>query len=87
MNDPDLFTAAQRAAGYDSTRRFADRVLDVDARNAQRWKTGERELQGTVRVVCIAIVARPAIARELEAARASRPDRINLRMDESEAVE
>jgi len=71
MNDPDLFTAAMAAAGYESTRRFAEDVLGVDERNARRWKDGERELQGTVRVVCAAIVVRPELARELAAARAT----------------
>jgi hypothetical protein len=73
MNDPDLFAAAMSAAGYESTGRFAAEVLDVDARNARRWLEGERELQGTVRVVCVAIVARPELARELAAARATLP--------------
>lgn len=73
MNDPDLFTAAQTAARYEDTGRFAVEVLDVDPRNARRWKSGERELQGTVRVVCVAILARPALAVELAAARATLP--------------
>jgi DNA-binding transcriptional regulator YiaG len=70
MNDPDLLAAAVAAAGL-SARRFAAEVLDVDERNMRRWETGERELQGTVRVVCAAIVARPALALELAAVRAS----------------
>lgn len=70
MNDPDLLSAAIAAAGL-SARRFAIEVLDVDERNLRRWLEGERELQGTVRVVCVAIVARPALAAELAAARAS----------------
>jgi hypothetical protein len=71
MNDPDLLTVAQAAAGYESTERFAAEVLNVDPRNARRWKSGEREMQGTARVVCVAIIARPAIAAELAAARAT----------------
>jgi hypothetical protein len=75
LSDPDLFTAAQAAAGYESTGRFARDVLDVDGRNARRWIDGKRELQGTVRVVCVAILARPALAQELAAARATLPPR------------
>lgn len=53
------------AAGYESTERFAAEVLNVDARSARRWKSGERELQGTARAVCVAILARPKTAGEL----------------------
>jgi len=70
MNDPDLLRAAIATAGL-SARRFAADVLDVDERNMRRWLEGERELQGTVRVVCDAILARPALAEELARARAS----------------
>lgn len=70
MNDPDLLRAAAAAAGM-SSRRFAAEVLDVDERNNRRWLSGERELQATVRIVCAAIVARPELAKELAAARAS----------------
>jgi hypothetical protein len=70
MNDPDLLNAAIAAAGL-SARRFAADVLDVDERNMRRWLSAERELQGTVRVVCAAIVARPELAAELATARAS----------------
>lgn len=86
MNDPDLLIAAAAAAGYDGTRQqglrsFAEEVLNVDERNARRWRSGERELQGTVRVVCAAIVARPELARELRAAR------VTLQARESSANE
>lgn len=83
MNDPDLVRAATDAAGL-SARRFAVEVLDVDERNMRRWEAGERELQGTVRVVCAAIVARPELAAELADACAalrlvrSRAGRANL---------
>jgi hypothetical protein len=78
VNDPDLLAAAMEAAGYqrNGTRRdpgggsFADEVLGVDDRNLRRWLSGERELQGTARLVCAAIVARPALAQELVAVRA-----------------
>jgi hypothetical protein len=73
MNDPDIFSAAMAAAGYESTGRFADEVLGVDKRAGRRWRGGERELQATVRVVCLAIVARPELAKELAAARATLP--------------
>ncbi len=75
MNDPDLLKVAAAAAGL-SARRFAADVLDVDERNMRRWLSGERELQGTVRVVCAAIVARPELATELARARASLSDSI-----------
>lgn len=65
MTDPELLTAAMTAAGYESTRRFGAEILNVDERNVRRWKEGERELQGTVRLLCHAIIARPALAREL----------------------
>jgi DNA-binding transcriptional regulator YiaG len=70
MNDPDLLAAAVAAAGL-SARRFAAEVLDVDERNMRRWENGERALQGTVRVVCAAILARPELATELARARAA----------------
>lgn len=73
MNDPDLLTAAMAAAGYESTRRFAADVLDVDPRTARRWKAGKKDMLGTARVVCVAIVARPELAAELAAARATLP--------------
>lgn len=57
------------AARYRSTGRFAHAVLGVDPRAVRRWRTGEREMQGTARIVCQAIVERPSVARELAAAR------------------
>ena len=70
MNDPDLLKAAMAGAGL-TARRFAVDVLDVDERNIRRWLQGTRELQGTVRVVCVAILERPALAAELARARAN----------------
>jgi hypothetical protein len=70
MNDPDLIRAAAVAAGL-TARRLASEVLDVDERNIRRWIEGAKPMQNTARVVCAAIVARPALALELARARAS----------------
>jgi hypothetical protein len=81
MKDPELFAAAMAAAGYESTGRFAAEVLDVDPRNARRWLEGERELQGTVRILCHAIIDRPALAAELAVIRKRSRFRCELLLD------
>jgi DNA-binding transcriptional regulator YiaG len=68
VNDIELIKVASAAAGL-SARRFAQDVLGVDGRNVRRWERGGRAVPGTVRVVCAAIIARPAIAIELAIAR------------------
>lgn len=67
LSGPDLITKAMEAARYEDTGRFAVEILNVDPRNVRRWLTSERELQGTARVVCLAILERPALAAELAA--------------------
>lgn len=84
MNDPELLKAAAAAAKLD-LQRFAAEVLDVDARNVRSWISGEQELQGTVRVLCKAILERPRLAREL--ARTRRPLREGEQAESPAAVE
>lgn len=69
MSDADLLAKAVEASGF-SARRFAVEVLAVDERTVRRWLAGERGMPGTVRVVCRAIVAEPAVAAILSAASA-----------------
>lgn len=64
MTDPELLSAAITAAGL-TARRFAVEVIDLDERKARRILTGDAPLSGTARVVCRAIIARPALAEEL----------------------
>ena len=68
MRDTELLAAAIKASGL-SARRFAVEVLDVDERTVRRWLAGDRELQGTVRLVCRLILVRPDIAVALSALR------------------
>lgn len=62
--DPVLLRAAIAASGL-SARGFAIAVLGVNERTVRRWLSGERELQGTARVVCAAIVDDPALTLRL----------------------
>jgi DNA-binding transcriptional regulator YiaG len=66
MRDTELLAAAIEASGL-SARRFAVEVLDVDERTVRRWLAGERELQGTVRLVCRLVLLRPDMATTLAA--------------------
>lgn len=69
MTDAQLLSAAITASGLPA-RRFAVEVLGVEDRSVRRWLVG-RDLPGTVRVVCAAIIERPSLAAELIAANAT----------------
>lgn len=66
MTDMTIVDAAIAAAG--GRRRLAWDVLDVDESTVGNWRNGTRRLDPTVRVVCAAIVADPAVADLLSAA-------------------
>lgn len=66
-SDPELLRAAIAAAGFESRRRFAENVLRVDEIEVHSWLNADREMPSTVRIVCAAIIERPALAGELEA--------------------
>lgn len=68
MRDTELLAAAIVASDL-SARRFAVEVLDVDERTVRRWLAGDRELHGTVRLVCRLILLRPDLAATLSALR------------------
>ena len=70
MTDSELLHAAMRVSGYRSNRAFAAAVLCSDAHDLRRWIAGEREIPRTVRMLCSAILVRPALAKELAAASA-----------------
>ena len=71
MTDSELLHAAMRASGYRSHRAFAATVLCTDAHDLRRWIAGERTIPRVIRMLCVAILARPAVAQELAAASTS----------------
>lgn len=67
MIDEAILFKAMLAAGYADIGRFGAEVLNANESNTRRWHSGERELPSTARLVCIAIIERPALAGELSA--------------------
>lgn len=63
MRDVDLLSTAIGASDL-SARRFAIEVLGVDDRSVRKW-LNDRPLPGTVRIICAAIILRPALVAEL----------------------
>lgn len=64
MSGSQLAESAAAAAKM-SARAFARKVLDVDERTFRRYLSGEIELLGSPRVICLAVIDRPSIARHL----------------------
>jgi hypothetical protein len=71
MKGGALLWKAMRAAGYNDVAAFAVDVLNTDPRRARRVSNGEAEIGGTTRLVCYAILERPALAQELKAVKSS----------------
>lgn len=64
LDGAELILAAIEASKM-SARKFATDVLDVDERTLRRWKAGEYldGFNSTPRVICLAIVDRPYLAK------------------------
>lgn len=64
LSGADLINDAIDASGM-SSRKFATDVLAVDERTVRRWKSGEYldGFDSTPRVICLAIIERPHLAR------------------------
>jgi hypothetical protein len=61
-----------------SARQFAFGILGVDERTVRRWLAGDRDVPGTVRVVCQAIIDDPTIVYALAKASAVVDERFGI---------
>ncbi len=65
FHDAELVRRAIDSAGM--TRAEFAALLEIDARTLRRWLSGDSPMPGAVRVMCRAIIRRPAILTQLQA--------------------
>lgn len=63
MTNAEIAKLAIKVSGF-SAQAFARKVLDVDDRTVRRWLSGET-FGGTPLVICLAVIRRPELAKEL----------------------
>lgn len=63
MTNAEIAELAIKLSGF-SAQAFARKVIDVDDRTVRRWLAGET-FGGTPLLLCLAIIRRPELAKEL----------------------